>query len=1203
MVGIAKAYGQIRSGSGPWRTPFVVPLQLLAEPPAYVSIADGGTSPDLKLGFVPIDITTANTTRVLLVINPLPGKALTNIELRVALLKSGASTAAVDSGPLDPGESDYVLLSYRCPPGQVVPPEIRVELSAAPEHEVTAANPAVLVDMVKIEAVTVGSKDTLHMEGGMVSGPMVSLPGVRTQFNEFTQSGYGESPVSLRGINLDRLEDPPPAGATSPTSATYFEIVGQNLGAAPTTVLVDLRTPSVGDKPTTAPTVSKFTGGTLPPDRYGLRPGRYQYKYTYVHLNKNESGPSPASSTITLTAGGSKVRVTGIQPPPPPPNPDSFNVKVTGIRIYRTDPTVTVDPDSPDKVSGDDVLVGEIAPTETEFIDEGPRKYTLGATKPPVVMADLMVVRYASTTHMNLSGRVKRLDSTTTTRYIGTITNAPLKAKVTYQPGAEPRLLWEADAPTTQLDVGLPDMDTPFGPSLAASLTEVPTNFSLHWTTLGDEFVGISARAWPTAVGKVGVRMGAASPPTGWPNGESSIAADLTDAVGDVPASALIAISTMMGFSFMSGAERWEERSGADGRMIFDGQLTPDDPNTAAVDRTLRIRRRSEPLDPLHQFDLSAHALPDKIHAELRLPTGGPIRLTTATRMRWLRAHVQTFVGSPSGLKEVRAWLDDTTTSLDLNINLDTPLGQNSSFESAIINTAWPVRVGVTAKLPGLLNNQPSTVRADVVLPTTATFNAAESRGTFPKPGLTGRVALSAEPTRPLAVSANPQAKVLIHGDLEPSSGLRALTARVYGLLDGTYSKVDKGLPSDGRADRTDHHPVVTFESARANKSFRLETYERDFRIAERDGTFIPHRLRRQLAARTAMLPATLDATIALVAPHDKDPAALVGVVVNSSERWGEGRVWMSPSFPRTTNLADLGQDGGIGNITTAFDAIPRLVEFWNLGQRSVIAPAEVASDKFLPTVGPVGQDWVPGGALIRVNGSVRLDHIRLASFAEDRQACRTDDGADHRVRYSKWAEVLAPFVELKHTGGVGEMIIWSASEPKPVSSGSSTEPDPCAPGPETPDLGSAIGWSIGPNLTVSMAIRQYGLQTRSGRQQKENLVRWNSMQTGSEEWGGETIPCGVWELEVDLQMKDYANTVALYPNEGEDNPFGSWKNGPGTWRLRQRGALKVPLFLFFGPKIASGDAYMGNAPGGTGVALPSGIFSYIPPLYLWSYP
>ena len=110
-------------------------------------------------------------------------------------------------------------------------------------------------------------------------------------------------------------------------------------------------------------------------------------------------------------------------------------------------------------------------------------------------------------------------------------------------------------------------------------------------------------------------------------------------------------------------------------------------------------------------------------------------------------------------------------------------------------------------------------------------------------------------------------------------------------------------------------------------------------------------------------------------------------------------------------------------------------------------------------------------------------------------------------------------------------------------------------------------------------------------------------MQTGSEEWGGQTIPCGVWELEVDLQMKDYANTVALYPNKGKDNPFGSWKNGPGTWRLRQRGALKVPLFLFFGPKIASGDAYMGNAPGGTGKGLPSGLFSYIPPLYLWSYP
>lgn len=1178
MVAIAKAYGQIRRGTGPWRTPFLVPLSLLLEPPAHVSIDTGGSAPDLTVEFVPISLDQPHTIRIQLLMKPLPGKVLSNIEIRVVLLKSGGTLAVVESETIEPGDSDYVVLGYRCPSGQTMPPEIRVELTSAVDHIPRPGNPQTLVDLVGVDASTPGSLQPLAVTGGMISGPMVRLAGVRTSINVITGGDYAEAPTTIRGIDLGRIEEPPLASSTPPTSATTFGATATPLGGPETKLNVALRMPTVGDEPATAPAVAALAGGAL-------RPGTYTYKVVYVHRNKNESGVGPASAPITVAANGPRsVRLTALPIPVPLPagEADDLEVAVTAKRIYRTDPSTS-------GLSGDDVFVAEVAPGVTTFDDTGPANPAVA----PVVRSDLMLVKYTSPMRMHLDGAVQLLDSTGVTRYSGKLRNAPKAATVTYQPGSTPRLTWEADSSTDRVDVGLSDLSTPFGNGVAASITEVPPKFGLHWTILGDEHLEIGATAdGSTFLGQIGARLGQPTAPASWPQHEAHVAADLTDPEindkGEVlhQGNGLIALSSLRSGTLTRGAAAWSQRDATIGRMIVDASFS-DTPSAGGppLDRTLRVRRRSPAPEALRELDLSAHGLEPDVRVELTTIPDGPIHLTTDNRLRWLRALVVAYPTGSTTPITTRAWLDDTTKHLDVHYERPT----------ALIETAWPVRVGATVKMEKLLADGPTTIRADAVVATPATLDIDAQRAELPAPGASGRVAISAGTDLPLSASANPQARVLVHGPTEATTGLRAITARVVGVRGGSYASVVAGF-------RTDHHPIVDLDPKRVNRSIRAEMYERERRIVPLVPATPLAPLRSAMSVRSADLADHVDAVVAFVQPPGAS-GRLVGAKLTSSTRWGEGRVWMEPSYPRTAFVAELGADGGIGNITAAFDGIPGAVEFWNLGERAVISGSEVAADKFLPSVGSPGTDWIPGGAFLKLDGSIRLDHVRMATFAADERACRNDDGDDHPVRYSKWAEVLAPFVELSVAGGTGELLIWSASQPNPTPTSAGVEPDPCDPPDPPEELGSALGWSIGPNLTMSMALRQYRMLTFPGLQTGDNLVRWNRTKTDDQEWNDEPVDCGEWELEVDLQMKEYANTVALYPKETTRNPFGDWEAGPGHWRLRQREGLKIPLFLFFGPEIASGDVYMGNVPGGTGPLLPGGIFNYIPPLYAWSYP
>jgi hypothetical protein len=204
-------------------------------------------------------------------------------------------------------------------------------------------------------------------------------------------------------------------------------------------------------------------------------------------------------------------------------------------------------------------------------------------------------------------------------------------------------------------------------------------------------------------------------------------------------------------------------------------------------------------------------------------------------------------------------------------------------------------------------------------------------------------------------------------------------------------------------------------------------------------------------------------------------------------------------------------------------------------------------------------------------------------------------------VRTTTWAEVIGPFVKLEPTGSaLTELVIWSTGEPSgPPPDPMAPEPDPCAPAPPGDGRKTALGWRIASDLRLSMALRIYDLGTPSGAV----TARWWSMPTSSETWGGTSIDCGEWELQQDLQMRDYQGLVALYPKSKTDNPFGDWEAGPGTWWLRQRGGLDVPLFLVFGPDISSGDVFMGNVGGGFHMPSTNGIFSTLPAIWSWSYP
>ena len=938
MAGLFRAYGQLRRGSAPWRTPFLIPIGDLVPPfiqgSSNVSIDTGGAQPDLRLALVPISIDHWPSLQVQLRVQPIPGRVLHDITLRMVLLMKGDSPF-LDDGPLET-DAGFVALDYRISPTRTFPQEIRIDLSSNPggalDSNDTSVSPAPLTPPFPVGKITVDgvgihiAADPLEIAGGLVNGPMVHLAGVETDYNSITNSGYHETARQIRGIPLEWAEPTPPTGAVMPASATWIDAVATlppppppPAHAPPSEMSIHIDMPTVGDGPDSAPAVSARAGG-------GLRPGSYRYCTTFVHHNGNESSTSDRSDPVTVDATSRTVRVTGFPTPAPPPSPDPTGLAVTGLRLYRTDPDTTADLTDPDLGSrGDDVLVSAVALGTTSFDDAGPADPTVA----PTVRRDYLSIRYSSPQRLGISGTIRMIGTGSDETYGGAVTSAPLALRAIYRPGGEPNLLWVADSATPSLSVDMGGFSSPFGTGLHATVSDVPTRFALDWLSLGSEYFGLAAAGDLTAgpvsgtdpsvpIGRIGLRFGPTAPPANWPAGEADVAAELSDASSGT-AGGLIALTGLRRGSVDSGGRVWSTRDADLGllalHVLFQTALRNYD------DRTLRFARHSGGTDKLPELAVTGHFVPDVVDVTARLGDGVDPMLALAARVRFIRA---AFTAAPtSGSITGRVFLDDTTDKLTASMDTD-----------ATLATAWPVRAGGTVQIrPGAGAPPDTTVWPDVVVPASAEVSTgwptAPISAKLSDAGLSGRVAMAQGADPPVAVRSNPQAKVMLHGGAETTTGLRAATVRFLGAGSAMVPTELLSL-SDKTIPQIDVSPVIGFQG-RANQSFRAELLERESRVASDPDLRAPVGARSWLRARTTLLPDGLTPTVRLAFGQ------LVGGVLASSALWGDGVVWAEPSFVWDTHTDELGLDKGIGLITAGWDQIPTRFEAWLLDKGAAL--------------------------------------------------------------------------------------------------------------------------------------------------------------------------------------------------------------------------------------------------------------------------
>ena len=146
---------------------------------------------------------------------------------------------------------------------------------------------------------------------------------------------------------------------------------------------------------------------------------------------------------------------------------------------------------------------------------------------------------------LDLDGAVAVISEDTIDRYTGAVDGVPqtlnvrLNARAAHAtPNPEPRLMWNADSPTSHVNVGLATMKMDgWGIGLTADLLDVPEVFGFDWMLLGDGFTGIKVIGAPgrdrargrrrrRSAGRA-VKLGGVSPPTGWPDGEATVGIDL----------------------------------------------------------------------------------------------------------------------------------------------------------------------------------------------------------------------------------------------------------------------------------------------------------------------------------------------------------------------------------------------------------------------------------------------------------------------------------------------------------------------------------------------------------------------------------------------------------------------------------------------------------------------------------------------------
>lgn len=1212
MAGLFRAYGQLRTGNGPWRSPFLIPIGDLVPPliqgSSHVSIANGGTQPDLRLALVPLSVDQWPALRVQFRIQPMPGRILSDLTLRIVLLKQ-AESPFLDDGPLEE-DAGFVVLHYRVGPGRTFPNEVRIDLASGvgkddldstevppaggASEPVPAGHRQATADLVGIDVVGSPPGGPLDVAGGMVDGDMVTLSGVVTDYNALFDTGYSESATSFRGVALDRLEIGAPPNATLPVKATWFEVTASQVrqGGGPPkpdpAVSIRLSTPTRGAAPADAPNVASVAGGSL-------RPGTYRYCTTFLHANGNESAPSKRSAPVTVGGSGDRaVQVTGLPAAPPPPNPDPTMLRVTKIRVYRTDCDRNPDPGDPTRGDlGDDVLVAEVDPGTTSVTDNGPSD----PSAPPQLRSDFLVVRYFAPTPLDLNGAVRFLDGADDTRYSGAVLSAPERLKVLYRPDRKPRIRWLASGQTGRVAVGMPAFSSPYGTGLDALVDEVPVSFCLDWSSLGSEHfaLALAGDVEPeapvndgddaTEVGLVAVRLGGLVPLPSWPSGELPVTVELSAAETGSGHGSIVLWGLRRGM-VRSGSALWSERDAEESHVVISALFRDEAPHT---DRRLRFAYRGGP-DAARRtaVNLTGHFVPAQVAAEFRLPEGGDRVFHLASRLRFLRGTVELATRSVDGIVtrvEGPVFVDDTSEDLHAVVN-----------ENAVeVTTRWPVHVGGHLRLWRLLHSgdwQLTNVWLDALVPAHLSTNTGlPLRVQLAEPGVSGRFALSMFNDKPLATRAGPQLKLLSRGPTEIDAGFRAATVRLLGLteLDVPEELVD--ALGDGAPTVVSLTPHLVSSAKRANRSFRVELQQVEHRVPSEPDAFSVDPARSWLRVRVAAVPEEITPTVVL------DQHSIAGIEVRSSSDWGGGVFWAEPRVVRDSNVAELGEDKGIGVITAGFDGVPSHLELWLLDHATALGN-HLGQAATLPTEGPVVGSWPPGGAVLRLNGPLNLSHIMVTLPAADEFMCREAGGAKAPAPVGVWTSMIAPFLRVGHDGsGLAQLTFWSTGEP----------PDPnrppvdlCAVPPEDRyKPPTALGWAIGEHVTLSTALRLYRLLIPT----HPVVARWGAMPTTTELLDHKQVVTGIWDLQEELQMRDYRGTVVIYPKEKGDNPFGDWQGGVGEWFLRQRGGLDVPLIPFFWWEIPSGDVFMGNVGGGYHVIGTNGIFSTLPRIWTWSYP
>jgi hypothetical protein len=377
---------------------------------------------------------------------------------------------------------------------------------------------------------------------------------------------YKETATSLRGIDLSRVRPSPASTATSPTSATWFDVTARPNGPATITHLgIRAGVPHVGDAPGAAPVAAvSATAGSNDL-------GSYRYRVAFVHPNGNETKRGPVGNVVTLTAPGAidlSAIPTGAAPPAGEPE-----LAVSARRIYRQGPGDPADLDG-----YDELLVGELpGPAATAAPNPLPTTFTdgLGEIRPGLGLApghfrapDRLRVRYHADTPLDLSGTVLLVDPgpglVGRSTYRGSVTAAPTDVEVVQDDRADlrmdmavadpprTRLQWTASSRAPRVGVQLPDMSvSPFGAGVQVRIDDAPREFGFEWRlqsallSLFDirgqrELTEVEAevphdpdhvvlRHGPAAFGLVAVQMGPGAPAPAWPEGEATVGVELYD--------------------------------------------------------------------------------------------------------------------------------------------------------------------------------------------------------------------------------------------------------------------------------------------------------------------------------------------------------------------------------------------------------------------------------------------------------------------------------------------------------------------------------------------------------------------------------------------------------------------------------------------------------------------------------------------------